>query len=54
MTAAQRGHAQIVTLLLEAGSDATRRDRSGKTAYDLSTSDAVRQALLSIYKPRST
>lgn len=54
MTAAERGHAEIVTLLLEAGADASRRDANGKTAYDLSTSESVREALLTISRPRST
>ncbi|MFQ5935584.1 MAG: ankyrin repeat domain-containing protein [Acidiferrobacterales bacterium] len=45
MIAAERDHAEVVTLLLQAGADRGRRDAEGRTAHDLAASDAVRRAL---------
>lgn len=45
MIAAERGHAEIVEALLEAGADGTRRDAAGKSAMDLAANDAVRLLL---------
>jgi ankyrin repeat protein len=46
MIAAERGHAEVVEALLEAGSDDKRRDARGKTAADLAANDAVRRLLV--------
>jgi ankyrin repeat protein len=45
MIAAQLGHAEIVRVLLAAGAEKTRKDKTGKTARDL-TGDPEIQALL--------
>jgi ankyrin repeat protein len=45
MIAAERGHADIVALLLKHGADAGRRDASGQTAASLASDTAVRELL---------
>jgi uncharacterized protein len=45
MIAAELDHAAIVNILLERGADRSITDKQRKTALDLATSDAVRQAL---------
>ncbi len=45
MFAAERGHAEVVDLLLKAGADSERKDAEGRTARDLAASDAVRRLL---------
>ncbi len=45
MIAAERGHADVVQMLIQAGADLKRRDAGGKTAADLTTNDAVRLLL---------
>jgi ankyrin repeat protein len=45
MIAAELGHAEVVALLLKSGAKADTRDKDGKTAADLASSDAVRDAL---------
>jgi ankyrin repeat protein len=45
MLAAEQGHATVVDVLIRAGADASRRDRSGKTAADLASDEAIRQKL---------
>lgn len=47
MIAAETGHVEMVDLLLRRGADRNLRDKSGKSAVDLATSEAVRQRLLS-------
>jgi ankyrin repeat protein len=43
MIAAERDHPLVVQYLLDMGADAGARDNSGKSAYDLAVSDAVRE-----------
>ena len=45
MVAAERGHAEIVSRLIEAGADPRTRDKDGKDARDLASSEAVERAL---------
>jgi ankyrin repeat protein len=45
MTAASLGHDEVGAVLLQRGADRTARDRDGKTAADLATSDALRAEL---------
>lgn len=45
MIAAERGHAEVIRLLLAHGANPARRDKQGKTAADLADSAAVRAAL---------
>ncbi len=45
MTAAERGHAEVVGMLLGHGAAAALRDKAGKTALDLAANDGVRQVL---------
>ena len=45
MIAAERGHAEIVEALLDAGAERKRQDAAGKTAADLAANDAVRGLL---------
>jgi uncharacterized protein len=45
MIAAERGHAEMVRWLIAQGADASLRDGQGKTAADLATDAAVRNAL---------
>ncbi len=45
MIAAERGHAEIVARLIEAGADPQTRDKDGKDARDLASSEAVQRAL---------
>lgn len=45
MIAAERGHAEIVSRLIDAGADARTRDKDGKDARDLASSEAVQRAL---------
>ncbi len=45
MIAAQRGHTQIVSRLLELGADRACKDRDGKTAKLLATNNDVRKLL---------
>jgi len=44
MTSAVQGHAGIVSRLLEAGADASQRDKNGKTARDLAADEKTREA----------
>ena len=46
MIAAGRGHAQIVSRLLELGVDKSRRDKTGNTAIDLAASEEIKNLLL--------
>ncbi|MFZ7091242.1 ankyrin repeat domain-containing protein [Primorskyibacter sp. 2E233] len=41
MIAAQRGHAEMVAFLLAEGADATRRDKTGKSAADLAMTPEI-------------
>lgn len=45
MIAAERGHATIAAYLLERGADRARRDKEGKSAIDLASTEAVRAVL---------
>lgn len=45
MIAAERGHADIVKLLLARGADPKHTDRQGKTARDLAANETVKAAL---------
>ena len=45
MIAAARGHAQIITHLLQNGADAGRKDKAGNTALVLAKDDMVRRLL---------
>ena len=45
MIAAERGHAEIVQTLLEAGADGKHKDGGGMTAVDLAANDTVRRLL---------
>jgi ankyrin repeat protein len=45
MTAAERGHAEVATMLIKRGADQAVRDKSGKSALDLAANESVRQAL---------
>jgi ankyrin repeat protein len=45
MMAAELGHAEVVEMLIGRGADASARDRSGKTAFDLATDADVRRIL---------
>ncbi len=45
MMAAERGHAEVVAVLLAAGADAGLRDRDGRTARDLAADAGVASAL---------
>lgn len=45
MIAAARGHEEIVGYLLARGADSEKRDKAGKTAFDLAVNEAARQAL---------
>ncbi len=45
MVAAERGHAEIVSRLIEAGADPRTRDKDGKDARDLASSEAAERAL---------
>lgn len=45
MIAAERGHVEVVSLLLERGADPTRRDGEGRTALALAADESVRTAL---------
>lgn len=45
MIAAERGHSEIVALLVDAGADAGRRDADGNTAADMAGDAAVLRAL---------
>lgn len=46
MIAAERGHAEVATLLLERGADPTIADNDGRRAADLATDEALRASLL--------
>ena len=43
--AAERGHSEIVSLLVDAGADGSHRDAAGNTASDVAGNDAVLKAL---------
>jgi ankyrin repeat protein len=45
MIAAGLGHAEIAKVLLDAGADRTRRDKTGKSAIDLATAPEVKAVL---------
>jgi ankyrin repeat protein len=45
MIAAERGHAEVVSRLIEAGADPRTRDKDGKDARDLASNEAVESAL---------
>jgi len=53
MTAAERGHAEIVTLLMERGADATLEDRQGLTALALASSESLRQILQALLEKQA-
>ena len=46
MTAAERGHAEVVAMLVGRGADPSIRDKNAKTALDLAADDSVRRALM--------
>ena len=52
MIAAERGHAEIVAVLIEAGADPARRDKDGKSAADLARDEALRQRLADATAPQ--
>ena len=45
MIAAQRGHAQVVKLLIKKGADVNTANRQGKTALELAKDEEVLAAL---------
>jgi ankyrin repeat protein len=48
MIAAQRGHGEIAARLLAAGANPGARDREGKTAQDLASDEATREAIKTV------
>lgn len=45
MVASEKGHAQVVEMLINAGSDVNVKNCKGKSAFDYAKSDEVRQSL---------